>query len=123
MTTTLTADAPILPQTLPTERALVSIVVPCYNEQEVLAHTHERLSRVMQSCGNDYEIVYIDDGSKDRTALLLREIQARDEHVRVIFLARNFGHQIAVTAGLDYADGDAVVLIDADLQDPPEVIP
>ncbi len=123
MTDTLIADPPILLRTPPLERKLVSVVVPCYNEQEVLTHTHERLSRVMQNCGHDYEIVYIDDGSKDRTALLLREIQACDDHVRVIFLARNFGHQIAVTAGLDYANGDAVVLIDADLQDPPEVIP
>lgn len=116
-------DPPPLTNTQRGERARISVLVPCYNEEEVVKHTHERLSRVMQDCSLDYEIIYIDDGSKDRTALLLREIQASDPHARVIFLSRNFGHQIAVTAGLDYADGDAVVLIDADLQDPPEVIP
>lgn len=105
------------------DRPELSVIVPCYNEQEVITHTHDRLKAVLSQMGMTFEIIYVDDGSKDATAVLLKEIQARCENARVIRLSRNFGHQIAVTAGLDYAEGDAVVLIDADLQDPPEVIP
>lgn len=104
-------------------RPELSVIVPCYNEQEVINHTHERLVAVLSKLGMSFEIIYVDDGSKDSTASLLKEIQDRSANARVIRLSRNFGHQIAVTAGLDYAEGDAVVLIDADLQDPPEVIP
>lgn len=107
----------------PGERPQLSIIVPCYNEQEVIDVTHDRLTTVLDQMGLSYEIIYVDDGSGDQTAVLLKGIQERSAHVRVIRLSRNFGHQIAVTAGLDYAEGDAVVLIDADLQDPPEVIP
>lgn len=102
---------------------LVSIVIPCYNEADTLRETHRR---VTQAClrldGYHYELVYVDDGSADDTPELLREIQADDPHVRVVYLARNFGHQFAVTAGLGHAGGDAVAIMDADLQDPPEVI-
>jgi polyisoprenyl-phosphate glycosyltransferase len=101
---------------------LLSVVVPCFNEQEVIATTHIRLTAALSVLTPDYEILYVDDGSRDATAEHLARIQARDAHVRVIRLSRNFGHQIAVTAGIDYARGQAVVLIDADLQDPPEVI-
>ncbi len=105
-------------------KKLLSLVVPCFNEEEVLPATHARLTRVVQTLVEfDYEIIYIDDGSRDRTAAILRELQASDARVRVLRLSRNFGHQVAATAGLDVADGDAVVLIDADLQDPPEIIP
>lgn len=104
-------------------RPLISVIVPCFNEEEVIAHTHERLTKALGGAGFDYEIVYVDDGSSDRTALKLRELQRSSGNVGVVRLSRNFGHQIAVTAGLDYAEGDAVVLIDADLQDPPELIP
>lgn len=104
-------------------RPQLSVIVPCYNEQEVIVHTHDRLFGVLSGMGMTFEIIYVDDGSRDGTASLLAQIQAKCENARVIRLSRNFGHQIAVTAGLDYADGDAVVLIDADLQDPPEVIP
>lgn len=100
-----------------------SIVVPCYNEQEVLDETHKRLSSVMQKMGEPYEIVYINDGSRDQTPLMLNRLAEQDPAVRVVHFARNRGHQIAVSAGLDYAAGDAVVIIDADLQDPPEIIP
>ena len=100
-----------------------SIVVPCYNEEACIAETHARLTAVMEGMGERYEILYINDGSKDQTAPMLDELAARDRHVRVIHFARNAGHQLAVSAGLDYATGDAVVIIDADLQDPPEVIP
>lgn len=101
---------------------LLSIVVPCFNEDEVIRTTHQALMDVLDRLNLDIEIVYVDDGSSDRTADLLRQIQAKDSRVQVILLARNFGHQLAVTAGMDAARGDAVVLIDADLQDPPEVI-
>ncbi|HEX8532561.1 MAG TPA: glycosyltransferase family 2 protein [Allosphingosinicella sp.] len=100
----------------------MSVIVPCFNEEEVIEHTNERLARALGEITPDFEIIYVDDGSKDRTAELLHSIQAGSPKVRVIRLSRNFGHQIAVTAGVEYARGEAVVLIDADLQDPPEVI-
>ncbi len=102
---------------------LISVVVPCYNEEAVIRETHERLSATLgQLSGFDYELIYVDDGSRDETLRLLHELQAHDERARVVALSRNFGHQIAVTAGLEHAAGDAVVIIDADLQDPPEII-
>jgi len=101
----------------------LSIIVPCYNEQAVIETTHARLVAVMAATGLAYEIIYVDDGSSDATIERLRAICVQTPNARLIKLSRNFGHQIAVTAGLEYADGDAVVLIDADLQDPPEVIP
>jgi glycosyltransferase involved in cell wall biosynthesis len=111
-------------QSVPRERAqTLSVIVPCFNEEEVIKQTSERLSAVLDALAMPYEIIYVDDGSSDRTALQLLDIQRANPRVRVIRLSRNFGHQVAVTAGLDYAGGDAVVLIDADLQDPPEVIP
>ncbi len=100
-----------------------SVIVPCYNEQESLQMTHERLTSVLAGMGEGYEIVYVNDGSRDKTPAILNELAKGDAHARVIHFARNFGHQIAVSAGLDYAAGDALVIIDADLQDPPEVIP
>ncbi|MBB5193239.1 dolichol-phosphate mannosyltransferase [Silvimonas terrae] len=104
-------------------KSLLSIVVPCYNEEEVIGETTRRLNAFCAGLTDlDYELVFIDDGSRDHTRTLLKEIAAADPHVRLIAFARNFGHQIAVSAGLDAAQGDAVVLIDADLQDPPEVI-
>jgi dolichol-phosphate mannosyltransferase len=99
------------------------VVVPCFNEEDVLAATHERLTRAVEDITPDFEIIYVDDGSRDGTADELCEMQQADRHVRVVRLSRNFGHQVAATAGLAYARGRAVVLIDADLQDPPEVIP
>lgn len=102
---------------------LLSVIVPCYNEQDVLRATHERLTSVLAGMSLDYELVFVNDGSHDDTQLILTQLQLVDPHVRVLLLSRNFGHQIAVTAGLEEAAGDAVVIIDADLQDPPEVIP
>ncbi len=102
---------------------LLSVIVPCYNEQDVLRATHERLTSVLAGMSLDYELVFVNDGSRDDTQLILTQLQLIDPHVRVLLLSRNFGHQIAVTAGLEEAAGDAVVIIDADLQDPPEVIP
>jgi glycosyltransferase involved in cell wall biosynthesis len=106
------------------QQQLLSIVVPCFNEEAVIRETHRGLSQMADRLDDlDYEIIYVDDGSIDETPLHLEEIQRSDPHVRVIRLSRNFGHQLAVTAGLEHATGDAVVLIDADLQDPPDVIP
>ena len=103
--------------------SLLSIVVPCFNEAEVLWETHGRLTTTLSRLPDlDFEIIYVDDGSRDATSCVLQEIQATDGRARIIRLSRNFGHQTAVTAGLEHASGDAVVLIDADLQDPPEVI-
>ncbi|AUN96470.1 glycosyltransferase family 2 protein [Pseudazoarcus pumilus] len=103
---------------------MISVVVPCFNEADVILETYRRLSAVLEQerfC--DREIIFVDDGSHDETLLRLRAIQTEDPKVRVVSLSRNFGHQIAVSAGLEHSSGDAVVLIDADLQDPPELIP
>jgi dolichol-phosphate mannosyltransferase len=101
----------------------ISVVVPCYNEEAVIRQTHSRLVRVLENDGLAFEIIYVNDGSRDRTLSILHDLQTNDDRVRVVSFSRNFGHQLAVTAGIDCAGGDAVVLIDADLQDPPELIP
>jgi len=101
---------------------LISIVVPCFNEEAVIQETHRRLTDTLTDLEGRYEIVYVDDGSRDRTLFILESIQAADETVRILSFSRNFGHQMAVSAGIDHAQGDAVILIDADLQDPPELI-
>ena len=101
---------------------LLSVIVPCFNEEAVLPLTHERLRRAIDGVGMPWEVLYIDDGSRDRTRELLMEFASGDARVKVISLSRNFGHQAAVTAGLNHAAGNAVAIIDADLQDPPEVI-
>jgi polyisoprenyl-phosphate glycosyltransferase len=100
----------------------VAVVIPCYNEEGNLRETHRRVSQAVARAGLGYEIVYVDDGSYDSTPEMLRELQREDPHVRVVYLSRNFGHQFAVTAGLAHARGDAVAIMDADLQDPPEVV-
>jgi polyisoprenyl-phosphate glycosyltransferase len=101
---------------------MLSIVAPIFNERDSVEELWRRLTLALTPLG-EYEVVLVDDGSTDGSWELLRGIAARDEHVRLLKLSRNFGHQIALTAGLDTARGDAVVLIDADLQDPPELIP
>lgn len=102
---------------------LLSVVIPCYNEQEVIRETVKRLKAFCSDLENiEAELIFVDDGSRDQTREILREIAKEDSRIRIIGFARNFGHQVAVTAGIDAANGDAVVLIDADLQDPPEVI-
>ncbi len=103
-------------------KPVFSVIVPIYNEIEVLPVLVERLTAVMDRTGKPWEAVLIDDGSKDGSSEMMREISAADNRYRSLFFARNFGHQIAVTAGMDYALGDAVIVIDADLQDPPETI-
>ncbi len=103
---------------------LLSVVVPCFDEEAVIRETHRRLVTVLDAVpALDFEIVYVDDGSRDGTLDILRGLQGADPRVRVIALSRNFGHQVALTAGLAEAAGAVVAVIDADLQDPPEVIP
>lgn len=100
----------------------ICVVVPCYNEAEVLVEFHRRLAAVMTKSGFDWHVLYVDDGSQDGTRAIMNALQQGDQRVGVLGLSRNFGKEAALTAGLDQADGDAVVVIDADLQDPPEVI-
>lgn len=101
----------------------LSVVVPAFNEAEVLPHLHDRLSTVLKNLPLQAEIVYVNDGSKDATLDVMRNIAVHDGRVAIVNLSRNFGKEIALTAGLDHASGDAVVVLDADLQDPPELIP
>ncbi|WP_462411646.1 glycosyltransferase [Neobacillus sp. Marseille-QA0830] len=99
-----------------------SIVIPVYNEEEVIHETYHRLSEVMRSTGEAYELLFVNDGSRDRTAEIIKEYSEKDPSVVLLDFSRNFGHQIAITAGMEYSLGRAVVVIDADLQDPPELI-
>ncbi len=102
---------------------LLSIIIPCYNEELVIEETYKRLKSVMDTISYDHELIFINDGSADNTYLILAGMAEADARVKVINFSRNFGHQNAVTAGMNYCTGDAAVIIDSDLQDPPEVIP
>lgn len=99
-----------------------SVIVPAYNEELVIEESCRRLTEVMERAGGEYELIFINDGSRDKTPELLNALAEQDARVKVLHFSRNFGHQTAVSAGMDYAAGQAVVIIDADLQDPPEVI-
>ncbi len=101
---------------------LFSIVVPTFNEAAGIEEFHRRLANVMETVGI-WEVIYVNDGSQDRTGPIIDDMRRTDAHVALVGLSRNFGKEIATTAGLDYAKGDAVIVIDADLQDPPEIIP
>lgn len=100
-----------------------SVVTPIYNEEDNLPELYSRVTAVMKKLGEPYEVVFVDDGSRDESRALIRKFAQGDKAVRALFLSRNFGHQAAIAAGIDHARGDAVVLMDGDLQDPPEVIP
>jgi dolichol-phosphate mannosyltransferase len=104
-------------------RPRYSIVAPVFNEEDGLAEFYRRTSAVMDSLDGSVELILVLDGSRDRSPEIARDLRAKDPRVKLVRFSRNFGHQIAITAGIDYAEGDAVVIIDADLQDPPEVIP
>ncbi len=101
----------------------ISVVVPIFNEVEILAELYERLQRSVAPLSENYEFIFVNDGSKDTSFLALQQLAAKDDRVFYINFSRNFGHQKAVTAGLDHCRGNAVVIIDGDLQDPPELIP
>ncbi|MBQ2749070.1 MAG: glycosyltransferase family 2 protein [Clostridia bacterium] len=101
----------------------LSVIIPAYNEEAVLTQTIGRLTSVMEREEYHYELIFVNDGSKDATLCLLEEASAKDSRIKYLSFSRNFGHQAAVSAGIDACSGDAVVIIDADLQDPPEVIP
>mgnify|MGYP001602465781 FL=1 len=105
-----------------TNEVIYSVVVPVYNEELVFEECYKRLKNVMDSTKESYEIIFINDGSRDNTLKIGKNISNLDANIKVINLSRNFGHQVAVTAGMDFACGKAITIIDADLQDPPEVI-
>ena len=100
----------------------ISVIIPTYNEEANVNMLHDRLRKVLEQITSDYEIIFVNDGSHDKTIVLIKELVSQFPQVKYIDFSRNFGHQVAVTAGLDKATGDAVVIIDADLQDPPELI-
>ena len=115
------------PETLPPRHSrpgkfLLSVIVPCFNEEDVISLTYHRLIEVLGNRDYGLQIVFVDDGSADRTPEIMANFSKDDMRVKTVLLSRNFGHQAAVSAGLANADGDAVVVIDADLQDPPEVV-
>ena len=100
-----------------------SVVAPVYNEGQTLPEFYRRMTAVMDGQGEPYEIVLVNDGSRDNSLQVMHELRERDPRIKILNFSRNFGHQVAITAGMDYAQGRAVVVIDSDLQDPPEVIP
>lgn len=104
------------------ERPCLTIVIPIFNEEPVLDALYQRMTQVAETFGVSYELLFVNDGSRDASLEILRGYAARDARVRVLDFSRNFGHQVAITAGMDHARGEAVVVIDADLQDPPELI-
>jgi len=109
---------------MPTQaRPVLSVVIPMYNEAAIIGETHRRLAAVMTTIGTSWEAIYVNDGSRDASLPIVELLRQADPHIAVINLSRNFGKEIATTAGLDHARGEAVIVIDADLQDPPEVIP
>ncbi len=105
------------------EKPKLSLVVPVYNEAESLAELHARLTTVLKPLNLSYEIIMVDDGSSDGSAALIAKLHEADQRVKLLSFSRNFGHMIALTAGLDAAHGDAVITLDADLQHPPALIP
>ena len=100
-----------------------SVILPVYNEQENLNFLYERVTKVLVSLKKEYEIIFINDGSHDKTKNILEDLHKKNNNIKIINFSRNFGHQTAVTAGLDFASGEEVAILDADLQDPPEILP
>ena len=104
-------------------RPTLSVVIPVYNEEETIPELDRRLRAFLGELGETWEVVFVDDGSRDGSSAMLAELAAREPRYKVISFGRNFGHQIAITAGMDRAEGESVVVMDADLQDSPEEIP
>jgi dolichol-phosphate mannosyltransferase len=102
---------------------MITVVIPIYNEEQTLPELYSRLTSVLDGVGEDYEIVFVDDGSRDSSWEKIREMNRKDGRIKALSFSRNFGHQTAVSAGMMFSSGDAVVLMDGDLQDPPEIIP
>lgn len=102
---------------------MLSVVVPVFNEQLNIEKFYEEATKAIQNLDMDYELIFVDDGSKDTTPLILSRLTEQDDHVRALILARNFGHQLAITCGMDYAQGDAIITMDGDMQHPPAMIP
>src|SRR5687768_8762339 len=118
-------DPPVAPpgaHTPPSARPELSIVLPIFNEEAVIDELHRRLGEFLVALDTTWEVIFVDDGSRDQSFVKLRELSLVERRYRVVSFARNFGHQFAITAGIDYARGLAVVVMDADLQDPPEVV-
>ncbi len=103
--------------------SLISIIIPLFNEEEIIRETYNRLKTLMDGKGFDYEIIFVDDGSTDNSMNILKDLRSDDNRVKIISFSRNFGHQAALTAGLEHAKGDVAITMDADLQHPPELIP
>ena len=102
---------------------MLSVVIPVFNEQELIEPLYDRVSAAMDECGEDYEVLVVDDGSRDATPDLLLGLHQRDPRWKILFFSRNFGHQTAISAGIHHSQGDAVAVMDGDLQDPPEILP
>ncbi len=102
---------------------LISIVLPVFNEEAGIQATIDTLLNYIEQQEEKYELIFVDDGSKDKSVEIIKRALAQNDHIKLVEFSRNFGHQLAITAGLEYTKGDAVVVMDADLQDPPEVIP
>lgn len=102
---------------------IYSVIIPVYNEQEIIPELYHRLTKILTALESDYEIICVDDGSRDRSYGMIKELSESDSHIKLLAFSRNFGHQAAVTAGLNFANGEAVIVMDGDLQDPPELIP
>ncbi|MGH2368990.1 MAG: glycosyltransferase family 2 protein, partial [Chloroflexota bacterium] len=115
--------APPTPEPPPTGRPVISVVAPAWNEAVTLPEFVGRMAGVLEGIGEPWEIVLVDDGSTDETRRVLHELHEQESRVKALSFSRNFGHQVAITAGVDYARGDAIVVIDSDLQDPPEEVP
>lgn len=105
------------------QKQCISIVVPVYNEEDNIVHFYQAVREVMKTLSYHWELLFVDDGSKDASRLILNRLEKRDCHIKALFLTRNYGHQTALTCGLDHADGDAVISMDGDMQHPPELIP
>ncbi|MFT4033524.1 MAG: glycosyltransferase family 2 protein [Siphonobacter sp.] len=109
--------------TLNSSELYLSVIVPCYNEEEVIRETYRRLTNIVQKNGWKYELLFINDGSRDNTLVILKQLAQQDPYVKVLSFSRNFGHQPAVSAGIRHCSGNVAIIIDADLQDPPEIFP